>query len=311
MKEYRFCVAGFLFGVSLPDGWKAEELLPSFQPFRDEGKKGQLLFCAEVTEESMPVDSVEGDLIEDTVNDMGHVRLFVLSDGYRMEISHLSGEGIHCMQTDAAFTYAKIALCPDDANRGYALSSLLRMMFSQAILSERAVSVHASVVWADGYAYLFMGKSGTGKSTHAALWTKTFEGCSLLNDDNPVVRIEEEKVYVYGTPWSGKTPCYRNLRFPVAGMVRLKQADVNRFTLQKDADAFIALLPACSVIRKDMSLHNDMCDTLVQLAGSIPVGLLECLPDKEAVLLCREKLTRERQNYANQEAGSEGVKPNA
>lgn len=296
MKEYKFCVAGFLFCVSLPEAWDAKEILPSFQPFDCEEKKGQMLFGVEVSDRRTSSAPLAGYLIEDTVNDMGHVRLFAVPDGYYMEVSHLSGKGIHCMQTDATFTHAKIALCPDDENKGSALSSLLRMMFSQAILPQKAISVHASVVWTDRCAYLFMGKSGTGKSTHAALWINTFEGCSLLNDDNPVVRVEKENVYVYGTPWSGKTPCYRNLKFPVAGMVRLKQAAANRFFLQEDTEAFIALLPACSVIRKDTSLHNDMCDTLVQLAGSIPVGILECLPNKEAALLCRESLARKRNN---------------
>ena len=32
--EYFFRVAGLLFSVSLPSGWDAEALLPSFRPFR-------------------------------------------------------------------------------------------------------------------------------------------------------------------------------------------------------------------------------------------------------------------------------------
>ena len=41
--EYFFRVAGLLFSVSLPSGWDAEALLPSFRPFRcgacPEGKR--------------------------------------------------------------------------------------------------------------------------------------------------------------------------------------------------------------------------------------------------------------------------------
>lgn len=95
-----------------------------------------------------------------------------------------------------------------------------------------------------------MGKSGTGKSTHSLLWMKYIQGTELLNDDNPTLRIVDGKVYAYGTPWSGKTPCYKSLSYPVGGMVRLKQAPVNRFVRQQEVEAFIALFrDAVSFIR--------------------------------------------------------------
>ncbi|MBO6066250.1 MAG: transposase, partial [Lachnospiraceae bacterium] len=82
--------------------------------------------------------------------------------------------------------------------------------------------MHASVTMHAGKGYLFLGKSGTGKSTHSQLWINNIEGCELLNDDNPVLRVEDDgSVRVYGSPWSGKTPCYRNLDVPVGAIVDL------------------------------------------------------------------------------------------
>ena len=58
--------------------------------------------------------------------------------------------------------------------------------------------IHASVTMKDGKGYLFLGKSGTGKSTHSQLWLKHIPGTELLNDDNPAVRLINDEVIVYG-----------------------------------------------------------------------------------------------------------------
>lgn len=92
---------------------------------------------------------------------------------------------------------------------------------------------------------------------------------------------------VYGTPWSGKTACYRNQRFPVRGIVRLVQAPHNRFIRQEEVDAFITVLPGCAVFPQAESLHKKLCDTLIALTGRVPVGVLECLPNREAAQLCK------------------------
>ena len=48
---------------------------------------------------------------------------------------------------------------------------------------------------------MFLGKSGTGKSTHARMWLKYIQGTDLVNDDNPVVRVANDgTAVVYGSP---------------------------------------------------------------------------------------------------------------
>ncbi len=78
---------------------------------------------------------------------------------------------------------------------------------------------------------MFLGPSGTGKSTHASLWLENVEGTELVNDDNPVVRIlDDGSIKVYGSPWSGKTPCYLNVNYPLGGIVNLIQASHNKIS---------------------------------------------------------------------------------
>ena len=101
--------------------------------------------------------------------------------------------------------------------------------FCTKLLPYDAFMLHASAVAYDGYAYLFSAPSGTGKSTHTALWQKVFgeDRTYIINDDKPVIRLHEDGAWVYGTPWSGKTDKNRNARVPLRGICFLERAPQN------------------------------------------------------------------------------------
>ncbi len=276
-------VADFCFAVTLLADRDLGVLLPSFCPFVGDCG-GEKLF--ELNEMLALPQRLEAVLIDEDRNDMGHTRVFWIEDGYRVELRYCREDLVHVFETNVDFTKVSAMICWEDRYAPVALSSMLRIVFSQAIIPHAAVSMHASVVVNDGKAVLFMGKSGIGKSTHTRLWLEHIPGSSLLNDDNPIVRIVGDKVMTYGSPWSGKTHCYKNESAPVAAFVRLKQAPYNRYLSCEDIAAFKALLPGSSVLRQDKTLHSILCGTLIEIAGMTKVGEMECLPDKDAAETC-------------------------
>lgn len=276
-------VADFCFAVTLLADRDLGVLLPSFCPFMCDCGGGKLF---ELNETLTLPQRPEAVLIDEDRNDMGHTRVFRVEDGYRIELRYVREDLVHVFDTNADFTKVSAVICWEDRYASVALNSMLRIVFSQAIIQHAAVSMHASVVVNDGKAVLFMGKSGTGKSTHTRLWLEHISGSSLLNDDNPIVRIVGEDVIAYGSPWSGKTHCYKNESAPAAGFVRLKQAPHNRYMPCEDIAAFKALLPGSSVLRQDKTLHSILCGTLIEIAGMTKVGEIECLPDKDAAETC-------------------------
>lgn len=162
----------------------------------------------------------------------------------------------------------------------------LWMMFGLAALRHGAVAVHSSVIVRDGGAVMFLGESGTGKSTHTRLWRRHIEGAWLLNDDSPIVRIDEGRAVVCGSPWSGKTPCYIDRCCPIRGVVRLSQAPCNRISRLPLLHAFGALYPSCPPsFGYDAELQDGVCDIISGIIESVGVWHLECLPDEEAARL--------------------------
>ena len=164
----------------------------------------------------------------------------------------------------------------------------LKMMFALATAGKDTMIIHAAVVSCEGKGYLFLGPSGTGKSTHARLWLKHFEGTELVNDDNPVVRDG----VVYGSPWSGKTPCYRNVSVPIGGIVRLSQAPYNKIRRLKGIEAYVDLAESVGGKIWDNRIAEGQHQTENDLASTIPMWHLECLPDEAAARLCHDTIKR-------------------
>ncbi len=162
----------------------------------------------------------------------------------------------------------------------------LWVMFGIAIAPKGGIPIHASAIVKDEGAVLCLGESGTGKSTHTRLWREHIEGARLLNDDSPIIRMVDGVATVFGSPWSGKTPCYINRHYPIRGFMRLSQAPHNKIRRLGVLNAIGALLPSCPpAFAHDAALEDAVCDTLSDMIGSVPVYHLECLPDEAAANL--------------------------
>lgn len=65
--------------------------------------------------------------------------------------------------------------------------------------------LHGVILDIEGEGVAFLAKSGTGKTTHAILWKKLLGNkCRIINGDKPLIRLTDEGVFAYGTPWCGK-----------------------------------------------------------------------------------------------------------
>ena len=165
------------------------------------------------------------------------------------------------------------------------------MAYGLAVLKYQTVALHASTILYEGKAILFLGESGTGKSTQTRLWRENIEGAVLLNDDSPILRIENSHAIAYGSPWSGKMHCYINEGYPVAACVRLFQAPHNKIYRLGIHQAFAALHPSCPPpFAYDDKLYDYITEFLSGLLAEVPVYHMEALPNAEAAELVRDTI---------------------
>ena len=153
-------------------------------------------------------------------------------------------------------------------------------------LRRDTLAIHSSCIVYQDKAVLFLGESGTGKSTHTRLWREHIEGAVLLNDDSPMIRVEKGKVWAYGSAWSGKTPCYKQERYELVACVRLSQAPYNRIQKLSVLQAYGAIHPSCAPeFAYDDALYDEVSRIIGQILSVVPCYHLACLPDREAALL--------------------------
>ena len=158
-------------------------------------------------------------------------------------------------------------------------------------LQRDTLAIHSSCIVYQDKAVLFLGESGTGKSTHTRLWREHIEGAVLLNDDSPMIRVEEGKVWAYGSAWSGKTPCYKQERYELVACVRLSQAPYNRIQKLPVLQAYGAIHPSCAPeFAYDDALYDEVSRIIGQILSVVPCYHLACLPDREAALLSCQTL---------------------
>lgn len=160
--------------------------------------------------------------------------------------------------------------------------------FAYSMLSAQVGTtfVHSSVIVYKERAILFLGESGTGKSTHTRLWLNNISGAHLLNDDSPVLSVEDGKPYVYGSMWSGKTPCYVARRFPLSAVVRLSQAPKNEIRSLSIPEAFAALQPSLPpALMQDERFADMLVGIISDTISVVPSFRLGCLPNADAARL--------------------------
>ena len=111
------------------------------------------------------------------------------------------------------------------------------------LLKRNILLFHGSTICVDGKAYLFTAKSGTGKSTHTRLWRQLLgDRAVMVNDDKPLMRITDEGVTVYGTPWDGKHHLSMNMEAPLQAICILERGQENQIEHITPAEAATMLV---------------------------------------------------------------------
>ena len=153
---------------------------------------------------------------------------------------------------------------------------------------------HGSVVAVDGQAYLFTAKSGTGKSTHTRLWRENFgDRAVMVNDDKPFLRITDDGVTAYGTPWNGKHRLGTNISLPLKAICILERGEENRIQKIEGKDAVFMLLQQ-SNRPMNRALMPKYMELLDELSKKVAFYRMQCNMAPEAAILSYETMSGEK-----------------
>ncbi len=172
----------------------------------------------------------------------------------------------------------------------YILSSIA---FYQALVRHDGFMLHASALLYQGRAFLFSAPSGTGKSTHTALWQKQFgeDNVRILNDDKPAIRRIDGRFFAYGTPWSGKHDISIPIGVPLAGicfLFRSETLSMSRLPAQKALSNLFS-----QTLRRLNDDNLDLLfDQLSALLCEVPIYQLHSNTSPDAAVLAERTMNR-------------------
>lgn len=153
------------------------------------------------------------------------------------------------------------------------------------LLDYNTVLFHGSVISVDGVGYLFTAKSGTGKSTHTALWRQQFgDRAVMVNDDKPLLRLTDEGVQVCGTPWDGKHHLSSNIAVPLKAITILRRGVENRIRPITLQEALPMLLQQSHRPSNPAEMAKFL-KLLEKISKNIGLFCLECNMEPEAALV--------------------------
>ncbi len=294
-QKMTFRVGEHNFSIAIDAG--EQHLLDQYRPFEIEATD-DILFSVELVSK-IECEVTRSILVDSDMSDpdMVKVNIHQTNKGLLFDIilpgSDMVAGQLHISDQGGVFSINEE--CTNQNIRLMVLNNAIILAYIHFSLPYNTLLLHASAVVKDGMAHLFIAKSGTGKSTHSQMWLSCFSDGYLLNDDHPVVRCHDDgRVIAYGSPWSGKTPCYRNLSAPLAAIIRIKRAGENRLIRLSTLRAFASVSSSNSGMQWSEELTSAKLKCMERLITQVACYEMECLPNKEAAICCYETLCAER-----------------
>ncbi|MFI3294903.1 MAG: hypothetical protein R3Y19_02690 [Rikenellaceae bacterium] len=265
-------------------------LLGSYFPFESFDSEFDPLFRVEISSSWIDYEIVAPLLVDVGLGNEGEVRvnIYQTREGILYNIIMPGRDVVDvCAHVTSGLSVICFGAQGNPLFRQAAFDNAMILSFISFTLSSATILLHASAVIKDGRAYLFLGKSGTGKSTHSRQWLESFSDAELLNDDHPVVRcFDDGRTLAFGSPWSGKTRCYRNLSADLGALVRIKRAGYNRLTRLSVLRGYASVFSSCSGAQWSPRLLDAKVRGLELLATRVGCYEMECLPENLAAVCC-------------------------
>ncbi|MBQ9085860.1 MAG: hypothetical protein IJY47_01600 [Clostridia bacterium] len=159
---------------------------------------------------------------------------------------------------------------------------LYRKICVQLPIKFQGFLMHCAVIEYEGVGYAFAAKSGTGKSTHIALWQKHFgNAVHIVNGDKPIMRFRKNQLYAYGTPWCGKEGFQTNTSVPMKAICFIERSETNQIRPIGPDEAVTRIFHQI-LTPSDLETVNSLFPLLDQTLREIPCYVLGCNISEEA-----------------------------
>lgn len=213
-----------------------------------------------------------------------------MDSGYRGIFISEKNPGVR-MITDDTYENAVI----EGSGRGFleSMMELLLVDIYSYLSAKEWLLIHAACIEHEGSGLIFTGRSGIGKTTQAKLWNE-YTGAKIMNGDKVLLEPDAlEGVLAWGSPWKGSSPYACNRCVPLKAIIALEQGDKNCIRELRGMEKLEYITTNIFYPFWDRECMEKSMNTMERL-GALPIYLLSCRPEEEAVKMTLEHVFRKR-----------------
>jgi hypothetical protein len=177
--------------------------------------------------------------------------------------------------TDSLSDLASLGIArEDELAEPRVVENFLRVLAAHHALQLGGAILHSAGLVFDEQAYIFVGRSGAGKTT---LTRKAHEyGATVLSDDINLVLPHAGGYHAYAVPFTGEfgqtlDHAAAAVSYPVAAIVLLEQADHLAAHCPGSANAVARLMVGSPFVNNDEHETNRLLENLIAMVGQLPV----------------------------------------
>lgn len=156
------------------------------------------------------------------------------------------------------------------------------------LLALKGVVLHCASAVIDGAGIICTGRSGQGKSTISALLNQA--GGDVLTDERAIIRVDEQGLRVYGSPWPSSGLFVLNSSAPLRKLYFIEHGLVNEVVPLTRGAALKRLLDVVMVPWMSSSFFDPVIEVLERTVGEIPNSVLRFKPDDSVADFIRQDL---------------------
>lgn len=147
------------------------------------------------------------------------------------------------------------------------IDSFIRIAYSLALLEVRGLMLHAASLIRGGRAYLFCGRSGSGKSTI----TRLSPDATPFSDDLSIVRVAERRARCYRTPFRAELArAGEDRAAPLRGIYFLYHGSRHAVEAIRPGQSLERLLPNVVFFARDAELTARVLSIAADLVEAVP-----------------------------------------
>lgn len=142
------------------------------------------------------------------------------------------------------------------------------MRFAEIISKHYFITLHASCVTLGNHAFII-----TGNRTRKAFtseWLKKYNSCELISNDKLIVKLENNMLKVYATPWSGEKIVENNQEWILKTILFLEKGIFNRF-IELNTEQKIKITATDLGIMTDTLDNNYLFDFCINLVDKVDI----------------------------------------